>query len=150
MSLIDPCGADAMALLNEAALEARVLYPELFSPDSPSPTNTPTPPRGLYLGAFADGKAIACGAFRPLDAQTAELRRMFVTASARRGGVALALLARLQAEAIALGYTRLVLETGHRQQPAIALYQRFGFTPIAPFGPYIGDPTSRCFEKQLG
>jgi hypothetical protein len=49
-----------------------------------------------------------------------------------------------------LGYRQLVLETGVRQVPAIALYSRCGWRRIAPFGPYVGDPTSVCFGKALG
>lgn len=149
ISAVDPCGADALALLYAAALEARALYPELFTADSPAASNTATPPRGLYLLAYLDSSPVACGAFRPLDTHAAELRRLFVRTDARRSGIALALLERLQADALAFGYTRLVLETGHKQLPAMALYERFGFKPIAPFGDYTGDPTSRCFEKQL-
>ncbi|MCX2860508.1 GNAT family N-acetyltransferase [Paucibacter sp. PLA-PC-4] len=147
---VDPCGADALALLREAALEARALYPELIRADAPMPGNTPTPPRGLYLLAYApDGQALGCGAFRPLDEDSAEIRRMYVLKAARRCGVAWALLERLQAEARALSYRRLLLETGNKQTPAMALYQRFGFVPMPAFGEYVNDPSSRCFEKAL-
>jgi putative acetyltransferase len=41
------------------------------------------------------------------------------------------------------------LETGNRQPEAIALYEGCGFARIAPFGVYVGDPTSVCFELRL-
>lgn len=146
----DPCGADALGLLQEAARDARALYPELFSPDAPPPGNAPTPPGGLYLLAYLDGRPVGSGAFRPLEpGAVAELRRLFVSTKARRRGVAWALLERLQDEACSLGYRCLRLETGHKQLPAMALYERFGFRPIPPFGAYRDDPTSRCFEKWL-
>ena len=81
--------------------------------------------------------------------QRDELRRMFVTQHARRDGVARALLARLEADALALGYRRLVLETGTRQKPAMALYRAAGWRRIAPYGSFVGDPTSVCFGKTL-
>ncbi|MDN3919657.1 GNAT family N-acetyltransferase [Roseateles violae] len=146
----DPCGAQALGLLHAAAREARALYPELFPDcDAPLPGNTPTPPRGCYLLALVGGEPLGCGAFRPVDAATAELRRIYVRPEARRGGIAQALLARLEAEALRLSYRRLVLETGYKQAAAMALYLRCGFAPIATFGDYIGDPSSRCFEKHL-
>ena len=75
---------------------------------------------------------------------------MFVTRSARREGVARALLERLEQAALAFGYRQLVLETGTRQAPAIAMYSGCGWRRIAAFGPYIGDATSVCFGKSLG
>ena len=152
---VDPQGGEAMALLREAAAEAAALYPEWHDPQAAAPGNAPTPPRGAYLVARVDGRAVACGALRPLEGDvaggpaTAEVRRMFVTATARRRGLASAMLQALEARAVALGHAVLRLETGFRQQPAIALYEARGYLRIAPFGPYVGDPTSVCFEKVL-
>lgn len=147
---VDPLGADALALLAQAAVEARALYPELFAPGSAPPTNEPLGPGEVYLVAFVDGAPVACGALRRIDAATAEVRRMFVLACARRRGLARATLAALERAAADRGYARLLLETGFRQQPAIALYASCGFARIAPFGPHVGDPTSVCFGKALG
>src|SRR5204862_349086 len=110
------------------------LYPELFAPESPAPSNAPLGAREVYLLAWRDGVAVGCGALRRVDATTGELRRMFVTRSARREGVARALLARLEADALALGYRRLVLETGVRQKPAMALYRASGWRKIKAYG----------------
>lgn len=146
---VDPQGADALALLREAAIDARALYPELHRPDAPWPTNPPNPPRGIYLVAYMNGQPTACGALRPLSADCAEVRRMYVLKQARRSGLARALLQALEREAMALGYTRLRLETGMRQLPAMGLYRAQGFVQIPPFGDYAHDPTSVCFEKHL-
>jgi len=146
---VDPQCDDALALLAQAALEARALYPELFTPDTPLPTNAPALPRSVYLVAYAEERPVGCGALRPIDDITAEVRRVFVVAAQRRTGVACAVLAALQSHAHALDYRLLRLETGHRQQPAMAFYTSFGFRRIAPFGPYVDDPTSVCFEKDL-
>jgi putative acetyltransferase len=146
---VDPQHLQALALLCEAGIEARALYPELFAPDSPAPTNGPLGEREVYLLAWREGVAVGCGALRRIDAHTGELRRMFVTRSARREGVARALLARLEADALALGYRRLVLETGVRQKPAMALYRASGWRRIKAFGAYVDDPTSVCFGKTM-
>jgi putative acetyltransferase len=147
--VVDPQGADALALLHDAALDACALYPELHDPAAPGPTNAPTSPRGVYLVAYLNGDPVACGALRPLDAHTAEVRRMFVRCSHRRRGLASAVLQALEQAARDFNYSTLRLETGYRQQPAMALYEARGFERIAPFGPYVDDPTSVCFEKRI-
>ena len=146
---IDPLHLQALALLAEAGREARALYPELFAPGSPAPTNTPLGEREVYLLAWREGVAVGCAALRRVDGYRGEVRRMFVTQQARREGVARALLARVEADALALGYRRLVLETGTRQKPAAALYRAAGWRRIPPYGNYVGDPTSVCFGKTL-
>lgn len=146
---VDPQGADALALLREAAIEARALYPELFAHGAPWPGNPPTAGRGVYLVAYTDGKPSACGALRSIDAETVEVRRLFVTAAARRRGLARAMLLDLERRAAALGYAVMRLETGNRQLAAIALYESLGFKRIPPFGQYADDPMSVCFEKTI-
>jgi len=138
-----------MALLREAALDARELYPELFSADTPFPTNTPLPERGSYVVAYADDRPLACGAIWPYEANVAEVRRMYVHRDHRRRGLAQAVLSHLVGRARELGYARLVLETGFRQVAATRFYETAGFTRIAPFGKYADDPTSVCYELLL-
>lgn len=149
ITVSDPCGADALALLREAAIDARALYPELHDPNGPWPTNEPTPRRGAYFVAYMDNQAVGMGAHRPLNEETTEVRRMYVLRNARRGGLALALLRRIEEDAHAQGFTRLVLETGYRQRPAMKLYESYGFCRISPFGQYKEDPTSVCYEKLI-
>lgn len=146
----DPRGSAASALLAEAAAEARTLYPESFPPGCPEPTNDPTPAGGVYLLTYEGGRPVASGALRPIDAGTCEIGRMFVTASRRRQGLASAMLAALERHAVELGTSRLRLETGDRQAPALALYAGRGFVRIPAFGRHADDPTSVCFEKACG
>lgn len=146
---VDPQGADALALLGQAAVEARALYPDLFTPDAPWPGNGPTPPGGIYLLAYEGATPVASGALRPRHDGVVELRRLFVTATARRHGIATLVLRALEEAAGRIGYTTIRLETGYRQLPAIGLYVRYGFRRIEPFDEYVADPTSVCFEKRV-
>jgi GNAT superfamily N-acetyltransferase len=110
------------------------------------------PPVGLFLVARLGGEPVGCGAVRRLlggPADIAEIKRMYTAPAARRRGVSRALLARLEAEAAALGYRRLHLETGQRQPEAIRLYETAGFGPIVPFGQYLDDELSVCLGKDL-
>jgi len=145
----DPRGDDALALLEEAAREVRALYDEIPAHPALRPTNASTPPGGIYLLGYEDGRAVASGALRPLEAGVAEVRRIFVTRAARRRGIALGMLRALEQAAHRLGYATLRLETGWLQVAAIGLYARCGYVRIAPFGPYADDPTSVCFEKPV-
>jgi putative acetyltransferase len=92
--------------------------------------------------------ALVLGAPGP-GGREAELKRMFVAPTARGAGIATSLLAELEAIAEAEDVTRLVLETGPKQPEAIALYEKHGYSAIPNFGPYVGDPLSLCFAKDL-
>jgi GNAT superfamily N-acetyltransferase len=146
---VDPQGEDALALLREAAIEARELYPEFHQPGDPWPTNPATPARGIYLVAYVDNDPVACGALRPLEECVTEVRRMFVVKVARRKGLGRAILRALEVTAARFGYEFMRLETGNRQLAAMALYTSYGFKRIEPFGAYVNDPTSVCFEKAV-
>ena len=97
IEVVDPQGADALALLLEAALDARALYPELFVRDAPMPTNPQAAPGCVYLVGYAvDQEPVGCAALRRLDPLSAEVRRVYVLKNRRGGGVARQLMARMQ------------------------------------------------------
>lgn len=106
----------------------------------------------VLVARAPDGSALGCGALRPLGDDVAELKRMYVTPAARGRGHSKALLAALEDEAHARGWTTLRLETGPRQPEAIALYVGAGYREVAAFGAYAdsaeaGD--SLFFERVL-
>jgi ribosomal protein S18 acetylase RimI-like enzyme len=107
------------------------------------------PGRGVFVVARIGGRAVGCGAVRPLQTGVGELKRMWVDPQARRRGIARRILAQLEAAAAELGWTTLRLETGVPQPEAIALYESFGYYRIPCFGEYADDPHSECFEKRL-
>lgn len=103
----------------------------------------------LFVVARDAGLAVGCGALRRLDATSGEIKRMYVAPSARGSGVADAVLAALEDAARRFGWSHLRLETGDRLDAAQAFYRRAGYRPIENFGPYAGEPVSRCFERDL-
>jgi GNAT superfamily N-acetyltransferase len=103
----------------------------------------------LFLVAWDAARAVGCGGLRRLDATTGEIKRMYVVPSARGSGVADAVLAALEDAARGFGWAHLRLETGDRLDAAQAFYRRAGYRPIENFGPYAGEPVSRCFERDL-
>jgi GNAT superfamily N-acetyltransferase len=108
------------------------------------------PGEGAFLIAHVDGAAVGCGAVRRLSGPDAEIKRMYVAPRFRGQGLGDALLTAWEAEARALGATRLVLETGERQPESLALYRRHAFEVVPCFGAYADSPLSLCMAKQLG
>ena len=106
--------------------------------------------RGVFLVARVERRAIGCGALRRLDDATGEVKRMYVDPDLRGQGVGARILGELEASAAAMGFRRLVLETGVHQAEAIAVYRRTGFNPIPCWGEYATSETSVCYEKLLG
>jgi putative acetyltransferase len=106
-------------------------------------------PQLTFLVARIDGRAVGCGALRPLELGVGEVKRMYVRPAFRGRGVARQVLAALESVARARGYLTLRLETGTRQPEAIGLYRPAGYAEIPCFGAYGGDRFSICFEKRL-
>jgi putative acetyltransferase len=104
---------------------------------------------GYFVLARHGERAIGCGAIRPFDARTVEVKRMFVHPDARRQRLARSILGALEEEARRRGYSRSILETGVRQQEAIALYRACGYSEIEAYGTFVGDVRSICFGKSL-
>jgi GNAT superfamily N-acetyltransferase len=146
---IDPQGDVALALLREAAIEIQPLYHDGSVETPPLPENLPLGPRDVYTAVWLEAKPVACGALRELDRSTAEVQRMYVRREYRRRNIGKRILLHLESEAKRLGYTRLLLETGNRQVPAMALYEGSGFRRVLPFGRHADDPTSVCYERHL-
>ena len=99
--------------------------------------------------AYADGEPVGCGCFKPFDAESAEIKRMFVQAEQRGKGIGYLVLQELEQWASELGYRYTVLETAIRQPEAIALYQKRGYNRIPNYGPYAHLPNSICMKKPL-
>ena len=100
-----------------------------------------------YLVVVLHGRAVACGAWQPLEPGVAELRRMYVRPAFRGRGIARQLIVALEEEALADDRPVLRLETGTYLPAAISLYRSAGYVPIPLFGEYVGNPFSVCFEK---
>jgi GNAT superfamily N-acetyltransferase len=107
------------------------------------------PPRGLFLVGYDGTAAVACGGWRTRGAD-AEIKRMYVTRTARRRGLARLMLAELERTARAAGHRRVILETGSKQPEAVELYGSAGYTEIPAFGYYAGYAESMHLGKVLG
>ncbi|WP_242975805.1 GNAT family N-acetyltransferase [Desulfosporosinus sp. FKB] len=93
------------------------------------------------------GKAIGCGAFRPMDETTAEVKRMY--AKDKGMGIGNKILSYLEHRAHDIGYETLRLETRIINAKAVSFYERNGYRKIPNYGKYAERVNSICFEKNL-
>jgi len=99
--------------------------------------------------AYEGNTPLAIGALRHYGDEEVEVKRMYTRGDSRGRGHATMILAELEKWAKELGYKRCILETGKRQEAAVALYQIRGYESIPSYGPYIGMENSLCFSKTL-
>ncbi|WP_313487679.1 GNAT family N-acetyltransferase [Pseudescherichia sp.] len=85
------------------------------------------PPQGLFLVLERDGEIIATGAYKPFDAQTAEVKRIWTQRTLRQQGLAGRMMQALEQRAFLAGYRRIFLTTGFRQPEAVKLYLSLGY-----------------------
>lgn len=90
-------------------------------------------PRGRLVVAGLGGEVVGTGALKPVHAGTAEIKRMYVRPQARGRGIARAILELLVADARALRYRTVRLETAPFMPVAQALYRSVGFRDVSLF-----------------
>jgi len=144
----DPGEPDAVALMAE--LDATL---QAITGDSGRTQFSAGDARGdngrFAMARDAQGRALGCGALRPMGAalEAAEIKRMYARPGSK--GVGSALLAWLEAEARSIGYRVLRLETRLVNTRAVQFYLAHGYRRIENFGRYAGNPAAACFEKAL-
>jgi GNAT superfamily N-acetyltransferase len=138
--------------------EVQDYYVQIYGGPDDSPVDPAefAEPGGRFLLGLAEGTPVAMGGWRrrpELDAviggRCAEVKRMFVSPSRRRRGLARRLLVALEDSARTAGVEVLALETGTMQPEAIALYEAQGYEPTVRFGHYADSDLSRYFAKRL-
>ncbi|MDJ0932610.1 GNAT family N-acetyltransferase [Breoghania sp.] len=90
------------------------------------------PPNGAFVIARLDGRAIGCGALKSTGSGVGEIKRMWVAADARGLGVGRRIVEALEAQAMALGFALLRLETNKNLSEVISLYRSSGFRGVQP------------------
>lgn len=133
---LDAASEEAQRLVAAYVDEIAATFPQGFDPNASVSADADelTPPRGTFLVVRrADGAAVGCGAVKLVDADTAEVKRMWLAPDARGLGAGRLLLAALEDAARELGATRGVLDTNGLLTAAIGLYQRHGWVEVAPY-----------------
>ncbi len=93
------------------------------------------PPRGRLLLATQaeDGAVLGCVALRPWGERDGEMKRLYVRPQAHGLGLGRKLAEAVIAEARAIGYRRLLLDTLPSMSAAQRLYESLGFVDIPPY-----------------
>ena len=91
------------------------------------------PPAGGLFIARLEGAPAGMVALRKRDDVRAEMKRLFVRSSARGSGLGWALIQHVIAEARARRYRQMLLDTLPMMGDAQRLYERAGFTDVAPY-----------------
>ena len=167
MSGATPGSADAWVVEQVAFTDARVqalvaevqdYYVQIYGGPDDSPVDPAEfdEPDGRFCLGLVDDSPVAMGGWRlrpdleaAIGGRCAEVKRMFVSPSVRRRGLARRLLAALEDSARTAGVEVLALETGTMQPDAIALYEAQGYQPTIRFGHYADSELSRYFAKRL-
>jgi len=144
----DPRGPAAAGLIAALSSELDQIYGPAgtarFEPDDGLASG------GAFVIAWLAGRAVGCGALRPLgEPGQGEIRHMYVDPAARGQRIGERILEKLEEMARAWGYLVLKLETGAYQAAAIRLYERTGYTRIPCYPPYDDSEMSVCFMKSL-
>ena len=105
-----------------------------FDSEIDNPLYKYSAPTGALFIAYYNAIPVGCIALQPLqEAQTCEMKRLYVTPEHRKLGIGDALVKALLQEAQSLGYTTMKLDTLERLQAAIRLYQKFGFETVTAY-----------------
>ena len=145
----DPDAPEALACqqayFDEILARVAVARPEYFPLPDPG-ADSYRPPQGRFLIAWSDDLPVACVGLRALEGKMAEVKRLWVHASARGQGLSRRMMAAIEDEARGVGYQRLRLDTNSALTEAIALYRATGWTDIPP---YTTPPADVWMEKPL-
>lgn len=101
-----------------------------------------------FWGYVLDGRLCACAGLKLLNEQSGELKSMRTHPDFTRRNLAQQLLENVIRYCREQNITSIYLETGTAKafEPAIALYEKFGFVACDAFADYKEDPHS-CFFK---
>jgi putative acetyltransferase len=92
------------------------------------------PPDGRLLLAEYRGQLAGCVALHRIDSGICEMKRLYLRPQLRGKGVGRVLAESVIAEARAIGYRKIRLDTVEPVMPnAVALYRRLGFVEIEPY-----------------
>ncbi|HXY16798.1 MAG TPA: MarR family winged helix-turn-helix transcriptional regulator [Gaiellaceae bacterium] len=146
---VDPESPDARYCLSEYVSELNRRSTRRFDPSvgATAHPNEVRPPAGQFFVVYLHGEAIGCGAVKHHADAPAEIKRMWISPSARGLGLGRRLLETLEECARAAGARIAHIETSAVLSEALALYASTGWVEVAPFN---DEPfADHWFEKAL-
>ena len=107
------------------------------------------PDLNTVVVAYLNDQPTASGCFKKYNAETIEIKRMFVAKEHRGKGLSKTVLNELENWAVGLGFKNAILETSIHFTPAVTLYKNTGYKIIQNYDQYIGLEESVCLQKSL-
>ena len=149
ISAAEPDSPDALFCLERYFAEIATRFENGFDPGpgGVAADRDMNPPTGLFLVARREGAPVGCAGLKLHAGKVAEIKRMWIAPDVRGFGLALRMVAELEAHARRLGARRLRLDTNRALAEARALYLRAGFAEVPRFNdnPYA----HHWYEKAL-
>src|SRR5947209_8055699 len=145
---VDPAHPDARQCFRAyyAEIERRADRPFDPAVGSTAEPHELRPPAGCLLIAYLRAEPIGCGAVKHKPGEPSDIKRMWVSPSARGLGVGRRLLVELEAVVDRTGAPAARLETNAALVEAIALYKSAGYREVPPFN---DEPfADHWFQKQ--
>ena len=85
---------------------------------------------GDFLVGEIEGVVVAMGAFRKIDHETAEVKRMRVDPDYQRRGFGQAIIEELEKRAKKKGYKKIILDTSSKWKKAQKFYEKNGYKEV--------------------
>ncbi len=95
--------------------------------------------QGIFLAVLDDGELVGTGALKRVDAEVAELKRLWLLEQYHGQGIGYQVVTRLFDFARQNGYKIIRLQTGSNQERALAFYKRLGFSIISSYRASMDD-----------
>lgn len=146
---VDPDSDDARLCVSAYFAELNDRSPVPFNPAagiSAEPREL-RPPEGAFLVAYRGNEPIGCGAVKHHPGAASEIKRMWISPTARGVGLGRRMLRELEQIAVASGATMARMETNENLVEAISLYRGAGYLEVPAFN---DEPFAHhWFEKPL-
>lgn len=153
---VDPLSDDAQWAIGEYFDEIDRRFADGFDPGDAltAGAHLLTPPAGVFVIARRGDEVVGCGGVQTIDPvesdppgiSVGEIKRMWVSPTARGQRLGARLLADLEERAWAMGHDVVRLDTNEVLHEAVAMYRRAGYTEI---GRYNDNPyPTHWFEKR--
>lgn len=129
----DPATEVAQTLLGQYFSDRAITFVGGVYTPKPADPAALRAPQGAFLVAWDGEEPVGCGALRRLEPHRYEVKHLYVAPAGRGKGTGAALLAALEARAVELGATEVVLDTNSALKAANGLYTSRGYASVPAY-----------------
>jgi DNA-binding MarR family transcriptional regulator/GNAT superfamily N-acetyltransferase len=150
VEVVSPGSADARWCLDRYFAELAQRFDSGYDPAqaAPAPEDQFAPPKGWFVVVRLEGRPVACGALKRVDADTGEIKRLWTDPTSRGLGLGRKVLTTLETLGCEAGLRRVRLDSNGALTEAIGLYAKAGYEEVERFN---DDPYAQMwFGKALG